>query len=47
MKALIEKKVAIEPYSPNEDINGKMIKKTITIYLFGIPVYFSIASLLR
>lgn len=47
MKALIEKKVVLEPYSPSEDINGKMVKKTITIYLFGIPVYFSITSLLR
>lgn len=39
MKALIEKKVVLEPYSPSEDINGKMVKKTVTIYFLCVPIF--------
>lgn len=39
MKALIEKKVVLEPYSPREDLEGKMVKKTITIYFLYVPIF--------
>lgn len=45
MKALIEKKVIIEPYSPSEGLDGKMVKKTVTIYFLCLPVFQSISNL--
>lgn len=41
MKALIEKKTVSEPYSPIEDLNGKIVKKITTIYFLGIPIFKS------
>ena len=39
MKALIEKKVVREPYTPSEDLNGKMVSETATIYFLRLPIF--------
>ena len=39
MKALIEKKVVREPYAPSEDLNGKMVSETATIYSLRLPIF--------
>jgi hypothetical protein len=39
MKALIEKKVVREPYAPSEDLNGKMVSETATIYFLRLPIF--------
>ena len=45
MKAIIEKKTVNKPYSPIEDLNGKMVEKITTIYFFRstyIQEFFSL-----
>lgn len=39
MKAIIEKKVVRKPYDPSEDLNGKMVAETVTIYFLRIPIF--------